>query len=74
MQARTDLAKCDGDGQECCQHCTRNLAPRAPGQNWTVPIYGRGGKCVLFASVEKYGDLYGMTKKEKAAHVKGVAQ
>lgn len=68
MQARIDLAKCDGGGLACCGRCTRNLAPSAPGQNWTVPVYRKDGSCSLFADVAKYGQLYGMTKKEIEKH------
>jgi hypothetical protein len=64
MQPRFDLAKCEGNNSDCCEQCTRKLSPASPGQKWAAPIYNKDGQCALFANVEKYGHLYGMTKRE----------
>jgi len=59
---RADLAKCDGAEIPSCDRCTRKLAPVAPKQSWANPITNRAGECILFADVEKFGELYGIGK------------
>lgn len=60
MQPRIDIAKCAGAELESCRTCARKLAPSGPelAQNWTQPIFNNKGVCTLFASVQKYGQLY----------------
>ncbi|MET3132882.1 hypothetical protein AAKU55_003163 [Oxalobacteraceae bacterium GrIS 1.11] len=57
LAARADLPKCAGAGLATCASCARSLAPAGPGQCWTEPLMEHG-KCIMFASVERYGRLY----------------
>jgi len=59
---RADIAKCSGDHLPSCSTCMRRLAIDAGAeQQWAAPAI-KNGACALYASQERYGDLYAAGK------------
>ncbi|WP_295999928.1 hypothetical protein [Rugamonas sp.] len=59
---RADIAKCCGDHLPSCGTCMRRLAVDAGvEQQWLAPAINNGA-CALYASQERYGELYSAGK------------
>jgi hypothetical protein len=55
------IAKCAGADLPCCSTCARSLAPLCASQQWVRPAI-EAGACTLFADVDKYGHMCGLTQ------------